>query len=416
MAISTINNGDTGLAVRTILNAVIAVVNTLLGRGTDIASAGTTSDIGASTGRNVNVTGATTITAFPTAAAGITRRVTFTGALILTHNATNLILPGGANITTAAGDTAQFESLGSGNWKCAVYQRASGKAVIPPAYSEVTGTPTIPAALTDPNVAHIASDGNDGTGDGTPGKPYLTAQAAINAGFRVLELGVVAAGDITFATNAAETLYYRGQGATKSTFGTIWNPGYGLYLKDLGGRSANITVYAQTYKVGATSGNLTVEDVLCTNEVTSEGATGVLNVSNPGNAGTLTLLGACRIASIGSQGGGGDTGDGITPGQNGGNAGAITVTGPSIVTGGIHATGGSPGGDGGAGAGSPGSDGWVTLRGGCIAALIESSVAPNIEGCTVNDLFIATTNGIADNTYTPPVSQTFAGGVVRAGS
>jgi hypothetical protein len=40
-----------------------------------------------------------------------------------------LILPTAANITTAAGDTAIFVSLGSGNWKCLSYTRASGTAL-----------------------------------------------------------------------------------------------------------------------------------------------------------------------------------------------------------------------------------------------------------------------------------------------
>lgn len=93
-------------------------------QGADVASAATT-NIGAATGRNVNVTGTTTITAFDTIAAGVERVVKFTGALTLTHNATSLILPGAANIVTAAGDEATFLSLGSGNWRCTSYMRAA---------------------------------------------------------------------------------------------------------------------------------------------------------------------------------------------------------------------------------------------------------------------------------------------------
>lgn len=97
--------------------------------GSDIASAGTT-DIGAATGNYVNVTGTTTITALGTVQAGTRRIVRFAGALTLTHNATSLILPSGANITTAAGDVAQFVSLGSGNWRCVGYMKADGTAVV----------------------------------------------------------------------------------------------------------------------------------------------------------------------------------------------------------------------------------------------------------------------------------------------
>lgn len=94
-----------------------------------IASASTVA-IGAAASNIVNVTGTTTITAFDTIAAGAEREVAFAGILTLTHNATSLILPGAANITTAAGDVAVFRSLGSGNWQCVSYQRASGAALV----------------------------------------------------------------------------------------------------------------------------------------------------------------------------------------------------------------------------------------------------------------------------------------------
>ena len=95
-----------------------------------IASA-TTTDIGASASENISVTGTTTITGLGTVAAGAIRTVTFAAALTLTYNATSLILPGSASITTAAGDVATFISLGSGNWRCVNYVKASGQAVQP---------------------------------------------------------------------------------------------------------------------------------------------------------------------------------------------------------------------------------------------------------------------------------------------
>ena len=94
----------------------------------DAASASTVA-IGVAASNLVRITGTTTITSFGTVAAGAVRHVLFAGALTLTHNATSLILPGAANITTAAGDAATFESLGSGNWRCLSYQRADGSAL-----------------------------------------------------------------------------------------------------------------------------------------------------------------------------------------------------------------------------------------------------------------------------------------------
>jgi hypothetical protein len=102
----------------------------LASKGADIASAGTT-DLGAVGGLMHDITGSTTVTSFGTVAAGIWKIIKFEGALTLTHNATSLILPGGANITTADGDVAVFISEGSGNWRCVDYAgRASAAEVL----------------------------------------------------------------------------------------------------------------------------------------------------------------------------------------------------------------------------------------------------------------------------------------------
>jgi len=110
----------------------------------------TTTNIGAAAANAITITGTTTIAAFDTIANGAVRVLTFAAALTLTHNATSLILPGGANITTAAGDVAIFLSLGAGNWRCIAYQRASGKAVInvPHTWS-VSGEIKVPVGQTD---------------------------------------------------------------------------------------------------------------------------------------------------------------------------------------------------------------------------------------------------------------------------
>lgn len=93
-----------------------------------LASAGTVA-IGAAASNNVTITGVTTITAFDTVAAGVVKRVKFTGVLLLTYNAASLVLPGAANITTQAGDEAVFRSLGAGNWECITYTRADGTSL-----------------------------------------------------------------------------------------------------------------------------------------------------------------------------------------------------------------------------------------------------------------------------------------------
>jgi hypothetical protein len=102
-------------------------------RGTDIASAGTLS-LPASGGGVYNITGTATINGISSAQGGRSVKLRFAGALTLTHNGTSFILPGAANITTVAGDMAEFineaaaDASGS-NWRCFNYQRASGSAL-----------------------------------------------------------------------------------------------------------------------------------------------------------------------------------------------------------------------------------------------------------------------------------------------
>jgi hypothetical protein len=89
----------------------------------------TTVDLGVATSNVVAISGTIAITSFGTIAAGARRTVRFLGAMVLTYNVTSLILPTGANITTAANDTAEFVSLGGGNWFCLRYTLANGKAL-----------------------------------------------------------------------------------------------------------------------------------------------------------------------------------------------------------------------------------------------------------------------------------------------
>jgi hypothetical protein len=96
-------------------------------QGADVASAGT---ISLGEGGYFNVTGTTAITDvdFATDKAGRKAWVKFAGILTFTNGA-NLILPTGANITTAAGDTACLVSEGSDVVRCVSYQRADGTAL-----------------------------------------------------------------------------------------------------------------------------------------------------------------------------------------------------------------------------------------------------------------------------------------------
>ena len=109
-------------------DATIAKQTLLLDKhGADIASAATL-NLDGSTGDLVDVTGTTTITAV-TLAEGVEKTVRFTGALTLTHGA-SLVLPGEANITTAAGHVAVFRGYASGVVRVVSYQKLDGTAVV----------------------------------------------------------------------------------------------------------------------------------------------------------------------------------------------------------------------------------------------------------------------------------------------
>jgi hypothetical protein len=107
-------------------------------KGADVASAAalTLGD----DGNYFDVTGTMAITSIATVGVGTVIKLHFDGALTLTHHATDLVLPGGANITTAAGDEAEFVEYAAGDWRCVNYERAS---TIPFEYTNWTAyTPT----------------------------------------------------------------------------------------------------------------------------------------------------------------------------------------------------------------------------------------------------------------------------------
>jgi hypothetical protein len=96
-------------------------------KGGDIPSASPT--VIDTDGDYFDVTGTTSFAAF-TVVAGRRFTVQFDGALTMTHHATTLDLPGAANITTAAGDVAEFFATGTNTVQCVNYTKADGTAVV----------------------------------------------------------------------------------------------------------------------------------------------------------------------------------------------------------------------------------------------------------------------------------------------
>jgi len=96
--------------------------------GTNNIASAATVDLTAATSNTAHITGTTGVGAF-TMTSGQIIDVVFDGVLTLTHHATNNNLPGGAPITTAAGDRARYWYDGTTVW-CVAYQRANGASVV----------------------------------------------------------------------------------------------------------------------------------------------------------------------------------------------------------------------------------------------------------------------------------------------
>lgn len=134
--------GITDLAVAdggTGASTAVAAFDALSAQGTDVSSAGTI-NLDSATGDIVDVTGTTTITAI-TLSQGKRRIVRFTGALTLTHGA-SLVLPGGVNILTVAGDMAIFAGYAAGVVRCVSYSPLNAD------HLTTSGTDSNPTATT----------------------------------------------------------------------------------------------------------------------------------------------------------------------------------------------------------------------------------------------------------------------------
>ncbi len=152
------SNGPSGSDQRNVaddgLRTAYAFIKMLVTQGSDVASASTVTP--ASTGSVFDITGTTSITALGSTNSWDGRRVLlqFDGILTLTHSS-NLALPGSANITTAAGDVAEFLQRGSGAWRCIDYQRADGTLVGITSPVGTTYTPTLTGVS---NIASVSAN------------------------------------------------------------------------------------------------------------------------------------------------------------------------------------------------------------------------------------------------------------------
>lgn len=148
-----LNTANIFSAVQTFANAFEEA------EATAVASAATT-DIWATTGNTIHVTGIATITSMGAAPqAGAWRKVIFDGILTLTHGS-NLNLPGSANITTAVNDFA-YVYADTVTLLRVIYFRADGNSVVTTPASLTSISNTAITAVTNMDITGFAPDTYD---------------------------------------------------------------------------------------------------------------------------------------------------------------------------------------------------------------------------------------------------------------
>lgn len=192
------------------------------------------------------------------------------------------------------------------------------------------------------SVAWVDKLGNDSTGEvGNIHKPYLTIQSAFDDGAKVFYIGAGTFDGITATGNINISII--GAGSNKTTINSISSTNslvtsYSINVQDLGNQSVNIDTiqsygYASgdPYNNGGNGGNITLTNVK-TGIINNYGGNGgngisvsIVNGTNGGNAGSITIQGICFASVINNYGGqGGEPYDNSGIGGNGGNGGGIS--------------------------------------------------------------------------------------------
>lgn len=129
------NNKVTGMAAPTVSGDGVRYDQ--LTKGADIASASTITI--PSEGSYFLVTGSTAITAINTVYSGRMAFLKFAAGIVLT-NSSNLIMPGGQNVTTLDGDVGAFVNESVGVWRCLSYVKNIPLPIQGPAFSAYAAT------------------------------------------------------------------------------------------------------------------------------------------------------------------------------------------------------------------------------------------------------------------------------------
>ena len=221
-------------------------------KGADVASAAALPLL--TDGNFFDVTGSVTITSFDTTGgAGTPIMLRFDAAPLLTHHATNLILPGGANIQAAAGDKAIFVEYGAGTYEFISYQVAASMPAL-----QGKQHIWIPAVGMRPTVSNGCASIADV--ETTAGRPDLQVSDYDSTADEHAQFGFAAPKSWNESTVTFKALYTHAGGQTGGLDGVAF------FLQGLavGDDESADQVYGTAVVV--TADNVTAEDVHITSE------------------------------------------------------------------------------------------------------------------------------------------------------
>ena len=260
-----------------------------LSKGADIASAATLPN--AVDGNYANVTGVAAITAITsTGKIGTVIKRHFDASLTLTHHATNLILPGGVDIITAAGDEAEFIEYATGDFICTSYTKADGTPVVRTGADSVQkfivdGTWTKPDGITKVIIEQAA-----GGGGGAGGGSSESGSAGGGGGYgkKLLDVSAIASETVTVGD--------RGTGGAANTNGTSGtSSSFGAHLTCTGGANG---VYSTGSDAGGVGGTSTGGDI----NIQGGQGQAAYTTADDGKAGGGNPLGNVGMAGRGTNG------------------------------------------------------------------------------------------------------------------
>jgi hypothetical protein len=153
----SIAEGMQRASVNNAMREMMSQVRELANQGSAITAAATTNIAATGTSFYAHIAGATGITSFGTANAGVWRWLVYDSTPQITYNATSMILLGNATRTMAAGDGQLVVSEGAGNWRELAYFPDGG-------YLGTTGAQTITTTAAGTLLTVTSTDAGAATG------------------------------------------------------------------------------------------------------------------------------------------------------------------------------------------------------------------------------------------------------------